>query len=537
MLAFHLDGADPRELQLPAGRHAVRDGGRARLSASIPTRLRELFPTDLDFGKLGVEGYAGHPLNDSRRAAARPDRGHLAPSARPPDVRRVGAADLRRARQLRSSSGCRPRNRPARPQASYREIFEASEDAIFVHDWDTGAILDANPQACATYGYTREELLRVRARGHQLGRAALHGGRGACAGSSARRPTAASRFEWHRRSKDGSLHWDEVRLKAAQIGGCRRVLAFTREITERKQAEEALRASEEQYRAIFNASADALVLWNSRSERVDVNPAYERMYGYRRARGARGRPRRGTAGRAPPAAGADHRAHARRAELPRRDRDRAAQRRAVSDRGAHDPDPVPGRAARARGDPRPHGAASGRERARAARGAAAPGAEDGGDRPADRRHRARLQQPAHQHHGLRDAGQRARGVARRSAARRLPRAGAALLRAGARPDPADADVQPRPARLAAHVAARTAGRGCARIGAPRAACDRDARRTTSRGERRWCASTRCRSSRCCSTSASTPATRSTGRASSGWTCGRRAPTGSSARAAARSVRR
>ena len=45
---------------------------------------------------------------------------------------------------------------------------------------------------------------------------------------------------------------------------------------------EALRASEEQYRAIFNASADALVLWNSRSQRVDVDPTYERMYGYTR---------------------------------------------------------------------------------------------------------------------------------------------------------------------------------------------------------------------------------------------------------------
>ncbi|HEX9179779.1 MAG TPA: PAS domain S-box protein, partial [Burkholderiales bacterium] len=62
----------------------------------------------------------------------------------------------------------------------------------------------------------------------------------------------------------------------------RRLLAITREITARKAAEDALRASEEQYRAIFNASADALVLWNSRFQRVDVNPAYERMYGYSR---------------------------------------------------------------------------------------------------------------------------------------------------------------------------------------------------------------------------------------------------------------
>jgi PAS domain S-box-containing protein len=52
---------------------------------------------------------------------------------------------------------------------------------------------------------------------------------------------------------------------------------------ERVAAHDALRASEEQYRTVFNASADALVLWNSRLERVDVNPAYERMYGYSRA--------------------------------------------------------------------------------------------------------------------------------------------------------------------------------------------------------------------------------------------------------------
>ncbi len=51
---------------------------------------------------------------------------------------------------------------------------------------------------------------------------------------------------------------------------------------QRVAAEDALRASEEQYRTVFNASADAIVLWNSRSERVDVNPAYERMYGYSR---------------------------------------------------------------------------------------------------------------------------------------------------------------------------------------------------------------------------------------------------------------
>lgn len=48
---------------------------------------------------------------------------------------------------------------------------------------------------------------------------------------------------------------------------------------ERQRADAALRASEEQYRAIFNASEDALVLWDSTLRRVDVNRAYERLYG------------------------------------------------------------------------------------------------------------------------------------------------------------------------------------------------------------------------------------------------------------------
>ena len=46
-------------------------------------------------------------------------------------------------------------------------------------------------------------------------------------------------------------------------------------------------------------------------------------------------------------------------------------------------------------------------RAQAARGAAAPGAEDGGDRPARRRRRPRLQQPAHRDPRLRAAARRA----------------------------------------------------------------------------------------------------------------------------------
>ena len=89
-------------------------------------------------------------------------------------------------------------------------------------------------------------------------------------------------FEALARRKDGSRFNIETRGVPILHKGEPHVLYIGRDITARKTEEELLRASEEQYRAIFDASEDALVLWNSDLQRVDVNAAYERIYGYPR---------------------------------------------------------------------------------------------------------------------------------------------------------------------------------------------------------------------------------------------------------------
>jgi PAS domain S-box-containing protein len=167
-------------------------------------------------------------------------------------------------------------------EASYRAIFEASEDTIFVHDWDTGAILEANARACEMYGYSVEELRNASIAQLSADEPAFSQARAAELIERAKAEGAPRRFEWRGRHKDGHLMWHEVTLKPATLAGQRRLLAFVRDITERKAADEALAASEAQYRAIFNASTDALILWDSSLRRVDVNPAYERIYGWRR---------------------------------------------------------------------------------------------------------------------------------------------------------------------------------------------------------------------------------------------------------------
>jgi len=120
-------------------------------------------------------------------------------------------------------------------ESSYRAIFESAEDAIFVHDWDTGEIVDVNPTACRLFGWPRDEMLKLGVEQFSSNvppytrDTALHY-------LDTARSGQVVRFEWHRRNRDDSLHWDEVMLKAATIGGKRRVLAFTREITDRKRA-------------------------------------------------------------------------------------------------------------------------------------------------------------------------------------------------------------------------------------------------------------------------------------------------------------
>ena len=63
--------------------------------------------------------------------------------------------DLRGARRGRDRTRAAPSRRCRRSEASYRAIFDAAEDAIFVHDWDTGAILDVNAEGRANCSATR----------------------------------------------------------------------------------------------------------------------------------------------------------------------------------------------------------------------------------------------------------------------------------------------------------------------------------------------------------------------------------------------
>jgi len=168
-------------------------------------------------------------------------------------------------------------------EARLRAITDSAQDAIIMMDAQ-GAISHWNPAAEAILGFGKEEAigqnlhdLLVPERYLETHRAALPeflaSGRGRMVGKT---------IELQARRKDGREIAVDLSLSAIFLAGEWHAVGVMRDITERKQAEQALRASEEKFRQLAeNIREVFFVLSPALDQLLYVSPAFEQIWGFR----------------------------------------------------------------------------------------------------------------------------------------------------------------------------------------------------------------------------------------------------------------
>ena len=137
---------------------------------------------------------------------------------------------------------------PGPGPVDYGPILDALPDAVFVHDYPSGRILQVNDTCLTMFGLTSGDL-----EGLDVG-ALSSGEAGYTAGEARARMAEAWEkgrvaFTWRCRRGDGSLFWSKVRLTA--VPGA--VVAVVRDITARRTAEQ-------KFEKIFRSSPAGIIL-------------------------------------------------------------------------------------------------------------------------------------------------------------------------------------------------------------------------------------------------------------------------------------
>jgi PAS domain S-box-containing protein len=129
----------------------------------------------------------------------------------------------------------------------FRRLIDGAGDAFFLHDRQ-GRIIDVNKRACECLGYSHDELTRMSVRDIDVQPHTVADDEMPWDLPDAMYPLT---FEGLHRRKNGETFPVEIRLAYQDDSGKRWFLALVRDITERKQAEAALKAEQRLLRQLL----------------------------------------------------------------------------------------------------------------------------------------------------------------------------------------------------------------------------------------------------------------------------------------------
>ncbi len=137
------------------------------------------------------------------------------------------------------------------------EAFNLFNEAVFLHDAETGKIIFVNERTCDMYGYTRGEIVEmdVASLSSNVPPYTQNEALDYLSRALTGRP---QRFEWQAKHREDFLFWIEITMKKGSINGREIILVSARDISERKLNELTMTETEQRYRAFISNSNEGI---------------------------------------------------------------------------------------------------------------------------------------------------------------------------------------------------------------------------------------------------------------------------------------
>jgi two-component system, NtrC family, sensor kinase len=156
-------------------------------------------------------------------------------------------------------------------EAQYRSIFESTSDGLVIHDLETGEVIEANPAACRMHGYAYENFVGLHP--HTF----IHANSLSSLEEIFATIQAGIQHECHLtiQRRNGTFFEAEVFGTSIYYDAKLCALLVIRDVSERRQAEVAIQASEAKFRKLAQQEAVINHISNQIRQSLDLNTILE----------------------------------------------------------------------------------------------------------------------------------------------------------------------------------------------------------------------------------------------------------------------